>query len=803
MIIFEKSRYYLEETPAEDSLGLPPLILRALHARGITTQSEILRFLNPSAINLHNPYLLPDMEQAVERIRLAIKKHEKICIFGDYDVDGICATAMLFNYLHSIGSDCVYHIPSRKEEGYGMNALAISKLSAQGVQLIITVDNGISAAAEIERCYTLGMDVIVTDHHIPGDTLPTCEAVVCHTLSSSTYPNRTLCGAGIAFKLLHALAGLDVAMQYISLAGLATVADVVPLTDENRIIVKLSLDALNSGNCTLGFTRMLESVSSLRKPYTASNLGFAIAPRLNASGRMSDASLAVELFLSNDLPRIDRIISELNRLNELRQQEEASILSAAAEQLTSRNLSDTRAIILKSSNWNPGVIGIAASRISEMFHRPTILFSESNGILKGSARSIDGINIHSVLSSVSGCFERFGGHAKAAGITMKSDRFDEFTNSLQRLLKEEYPNSVFIPKRKYEFDIDLANISSELVREIEMLAPFGEGNPSPIFRCRGVVLSHIRRFGSDGQHIRMNAKTSASRPLEAVWFGSGKHFDKLLSAATVDILFTIDINHRGSMPCLQLRLLAVNTELPADKHAYIASGMPRFCSSFVENHCYDRDRQPALIGDIDIDLEKLSTQSLSGLLILVFSPAHAERILAEVSDNCTLNIDVCYTRIPAFPTCANTILLAPMIYMLPKGGYDRIIFYDAPPQAGVYAAVSDMLPNAKLYTNKHLRSDFTPVAAKFECSRDSLGICFKLVQSKLTQRPHSYGELVTKCAQELSAPNFWVEFAIEVFFELHFIRMDEHCAVNMVPNACSRCLCDSPLYSEILKLQGK
>lgn len=802
MIIFEKSSYYPEDTATAEALGLPPIILRALYARGITMRDDILRFLNPSVSNLHDPYLLPDMGLAVERIRIAVAKHEKICIFGDYDVDGICATAMLMSYLQSIGADCTYHIPSRTEEGYGMSEAAVTKLSGQGVNLIITVDNGISAAEEIQRCYKLGMDVIVTDHHIPGNITPVCDAVVCHTLESSKYPNCTLCGAGIAFKLLHALAGIDEAMRYISLAGLATVADVVPLTDENRIIVKFGLESITTGNCPEGFKQLLESIPGIRKPYSSANLGFAIAPRLNAAGRMSDASLAVELFLSRNSKRIEEIIAELHRLNELRQQEESRILSSASKQLSMRNLSDTRAIVLKSTDWNQGVIGIAASRISEMFHRPAILFSESKGILKGSARSIDGINIHSVLCSVSDCFERFGGHAKAAGITMKSERFDEFIQRLECILKNDHSNSVFIPRRKYEFDIDLSDISTELVHEIELLTPFGEGNPSPIFRCRNVLLSHIRRFGTDGQHMRMNVKSTTSRSIEAVWFGSGEQFDRLLSASTVDILFTIDINYRSTIPSLQLRLIAVNTELPANIHAYINSAMPRFCSAFIENHCYCNNNCSPLCEQLDVDIHKLNNESLSGLLILVFSPIGSERILHEIASQGDLNIDVCYTRVPVSPTSANTVLLAPMIYMLPKSGYDRIVFYDSPPNASIYETIAKLLPNARLY-NKCAHSDFIPVAKEFECSRDFLVTCFKSIKSKLTRRPYSYGELIEKCARELSAPNYWLEFAVEVFFELDFIQMDKQCAVTMTPNMCSRCLNESPIYAEILRLQGK
>ena len=803
MIIFEKSSYYSDENPANEANGLPGIILRALHARGIYEPSAIERFLNPSANDFHDPFLLPDMDRAAARIRRALEEHERICVFGDYDVDGICSTSMLVSYFRSVGADCVYHIPSRKEEGYGMSMPAIERLAAQGVRLIITVDNGISAADEIASCYELGMDVVVTDHHIPGDRLPKCEAVVCHTVPSSRYPCGILCGAGIAFKLLHALAGLDAAMEYVAFAGLATVADVVPLVDENRILVSLGLDALNSGRCAVGLSRMAQSIANVRKPYTSSNLGFSIAPRLNASGRMSDASLAVELFLEQSLSRMDEIIAELNRLNELRQQEEADILSSAVEMLSDMNLSDTRVIALSSPDWNPGVIGVAASRISEMFYRPTILFSESNGMLKGSARSIEGINIHSVLNAHSELYERFGGHSKAAGVTLSRDRFDEFVSGMERTLEENYDNTVFIPRRRYEFDVDLSEISFELVSELARLAPFGEGNPSPVFRARHVTLSHIRCFGNDGQHMRMSARTASSRPIEAVWFGSGSNFDRILSAASVDILFTVDINRRGFSDCLQLRLLAVNNELPEDKHSYVEMGMPRFCSAFIENHSYSGRAHTERNERICIDLKRLSMENLSGLLILVFSTEAAERILAEVSEQGIINMDVCYTHLPSSPTCANTILIAPMLYMLPRKGYDRIIFYDKAPTQDVYDAIYELLPDARFYENESAASDFAPIARRFECSRDFFGAAFKHAESKLLMRPYSYGELINRCAQELRVPNYWIEFAVAVFFELGFICCDANCAVTLVQDAPCRRLSESPLYAKICALQGR
>ena len=638
-MIYRRSKYYTDVTEQVPQLNISPLLARALRARGAVTAEEIERFLNPSAADFHDPFLLPDMDKAVARIRLALETKERICVFGDYDVDGICSTAMLTDYFRSIGADIVYHIPSRSEEGYGMSAAAVEKLYEQGVGLIITVDNGISAASEIRRCTELGIDVIVTDHHIPPETMPECVAVVCHTVPGSKYPNSILCGAGTAFKLLQALGGLNAAMRYISLAGLASVADVVPLLDENRTFVKLGLAAINAGDCCPGITRLLESIPTAKKPYNACNLGFAVAPRLNASGRMSDASLSVELFLTDDTNEMDSIIAELNRLNELRQQDEASILNDVLSMLSGCDLSDTRAIVLMKRDWNGGVIGIAASRILEMFHRPTILFCEVNGVLKGSARSIDGVNIHEALSAVSDCFIRYGGHAKAAGITMEDSRFEEFRTRLNEHLAANFPDSAFAASKDYEFEIPLEMVTNELIAEFSMLAPFGECNPSPVFRSRNAEICRRRRFGNDQQHTRLELRAGAGC-LEAVWFCSAPYFKALLSADKLDILYTPTINKWCGNDGIQLRVKWARAEYPSDTEAFIESGMWNFCEALVENSaCPAGDDE--LPEETDRTLSELFASRLSGILAVAFSPEGAKRAVTEITSG-GLNVDICF-----------------------------------------------------------------------------------------------------------------------------------------------------------------
>lgn len=802
MILFEKSNYYTDDYSSGKSFGLPGIVLRALNARGFKEPSEIKSFLNPSIQDFYEPQLLPDMDKAVTRIKSAIDNNERICVFGDYDVDGICSTAMLVRCLEKLNADCIYHIPLRKEEGYGMSAAAVKKLAEQNVKLIITVDNGISAIDEIADCYALGIDVIVTDHHIPSERLPNCEAVVCHTVNHSRYPATTLCGAGIALKLIHALIGLEGAMEYVDLAALATIADVVPLTGENRIIVKLGLDAINRGACVPGLNRMVATIPGLRKPYDSFSVGFTIAPRLNASGRMSDASLGVKLLLTSDVSCMDEVIQELEKLNTRRKAEEANILSSAVAMLDGVDLSNVRIIALKSKNWNPGVIGVAASRISEMFYRPVILFSESDGMLKGSARSIDGINIHSVLSKHSHLFERFGGHAKAAGINMPVDKFDEFKSELDISLEKDYDNSLFIPRKRYEFDITLDEININLVRELERLAPFGEGNPSPVFRAKNLIASDVRRFGAKQQHVRLNVSDDGVESFESVWFGGGMNFERLICGDTLDMIFTIEQNRRAYGAPLQFRIIAVNNELPVDIDACIENAMPRFCSAFIENNCYNRPNSELNNEVVSIDIAHMAEENLAGLLILAFSPSAAIDAIAEIKKNGAANIDVCYTQMTASPKQTNTLIIAPMIYLLPKSGYDKIVFYDTPCNEGVYSAVRSLFPNATFYFNSKKSDGFAVVARHFDCRRDFLGSTFKNVEAKLKTRPFSYAELIERCADEIGVPNYLIEFAVAVFFELDFIRCNENSAIVNSPQIRCRRLVESSLYSEILNLSN-
>lgn len=827
MFIYEKSKYFSAETEGDGRYGLSPFAVRALRARGAETFEQIKAFLHPSTAQFPDPFLFNDMEKAAARIRRAMNVGEKICVFGDYDVDGICATAMLTDYLSSVGGNVCFHIPSRRDEGYGITKNAAAKLKSEGVQLIITVDNGISAAPEIAYCRELGLDVIVTDHHLPPQELPECCGIICHTLKGSRYPDNILCGAGIAFKLVQALAGNEKAMEYVSLAALATVADVVPLVRENRALVYFGIKAVNSGDCCTGLKRLLESVLAPGKKYNSFTFGFVAAPRLNAAGRMKDASLAAELFLSKDEKKIDAIIAELNALNELRQKEETKIFNDVCERLKMRDLTDERALIIRSPDWNPGVIGIAASRISEMYNRPTILFSESDGLLKGSGRSVEGVNLYSALEACSRFFVRYGGHSKAAGLTMKAENFDKFRSAFNEYLKNTYADETFVPKQFYEFETELKDITPKLVSELSSLEPFGEGNPCPVFRTRGAHALKIRRFGNDGKHIRIDFEKDRSAR-EAVWFSGAENFEKAVNAETADILYTIGMNRYNGFEKLQLKLVCFNAEPPKNPESYVKYRIPEFLSALISNCSFSdlphsgaesvfyrkkeddttetnkkTETGSAGIEYAKIDIEKQAGEFLSGALILANTPAAAIELLKKTRGKGINNTELYIGKIPSFLLPGAVILLAPVIAELPKCGFAKVICYDMPPAAENLQLIKKKLPGVRLIVNSEASGDYDALVSRLDCSRTQFSVCYREMYKLLTKRGHSFAELVKRLAENISVTEQQAEFEVSVFTELGFITENAVGSLVNGKNLKVNPLTNSVLFNRVCALKNK
>ena len=495
------------------------LLAGILAARGITDPAEALTLLSGEE-ELTDPMLLTDMDKACARILDAIDREETIVVFGDYDVDGVTATALLYQHLKGMGASVKCMLPSREGDGYGLSKNAIQSIHDKGCQLIVTVDNGISALEEAEFAASLGVDLIVTDHHLPHDALPKAVAVVDPRRADDHSPFKGLCGAGVAFKLCAALDGCppEEMLDYCGdLAAVGTVADVMPLTGENRTLVKAGLKLLQQTDRP-GISALLEEVGLEGKPITAENVSYAIAPRINAAGRMDNAVTALQLVLCEDEERAAELAHKLNEINVARQETEQEIVKAAQEQLDAEPaILEDRVILIWGRDWHPGVIGIVASRLVEKTGRPVIVVSvDEHGEGKGSGRSVQGFNLHECIASCEDILLRFGGHAMAAGLSVREENLPELRRRLNEWAARECA-VLFTPPLECDLSIHLDRITVESVRRLEQLAPYGAENPTPVFVLEKAVIDGIFSV-SEGKHCRLRLR-QGNASIYAVWFG--------------------------------------------------------------------------------------------------------------------------------------------------------------------------------------------------------------------------------------------------------------------------------------------
>ena len=487
------------------------------------------------------------MDRAVERIRLAFGRHEPIEIHGDYDVDGVTSTVVLKKALELAGAEAGWHIPHRLHDGYGMQPAAVEEAARRGIRLIISVDNGIRAGAAIARANELGVDVIVTDHHLPEAELPPALAVINPNRADCSYPNPNLCGAGVAFKLAHAiLAGVGwptaklhrVLESFLKLVAIATVADIVPLTGENRVIVKHGLNGLGDVR-NPGLRALLNAAGFADRVPDAGEVGFRIAPAINASGRMDSAGQAVRMFLTEDPDEANRIARELFALNADRQTAERSIVKEIFERCVETPVTQSdAALVLWGEGWHRGVVGIVASRVVERFHRPVIVLGVENGVAQGSGRSIEAFHLLEALEGMRELFTKFGGHAHAAGLTLPESSLAEFRERLRAWAAERLTPEDMQPMVEIDAVIEFGEVNDALWRALEQIAPFGMGNRQPLFGARGVQLAGPPQVWNE-RHLKLAAR-QGGRTLMMKGWGLSELAEELRDVKTVDIAFEIE-----------------------------------------------------------------------------------------------------------------------------------------------------------------------------------------------------------------------------------------------------------------------
>ena len=534
------------------SLGVSPVTAQILIARGITDANEARNFLNPDLSQLNNPFLLRDMDKAAMRVATAIRGGEQIRIHGDYDADGITATTLLVSFLRQFGANVDYHLPHRLEDGYGLHMDAVEKAAADGVSLMITVDCGITAFEEARRCRDLGLDLVITDHHEPHNVMPDAMAVINPKRRDSAYPFHNLAGVGVALKLARAieltLAGhlTDGTMlsEYLDLAAFGTIADVMPLLGENRVIVRNGLEGISSAKRP-GMAALLATSGLSGKKISSWNVAFGLAPRINAAGRLASPELGISLFLTDSPDEAYQIAETLNSINQERQAVESEILQQALAKIeTEGDMSSQKAIVLAQEGWHPGVIGIVASRLVEIFHRPAILISIDGDEGRGSGRSIPGFDLYQALNDCRETLIGFGGHELAAGLTIRAQDIGVFTRRFLETADSRIPWDLIRPPKLYVDAVaSLEEISEGLASEMELLSPFGAGNPAPVVAVKNVKVLEYRQIGADGKHIRMRVG-DGDQIRDVIGFGMGDRAQDLyrLGGGTLDIAFCPEIN---------------------------------------------------------------------------------------------------------------------------------------------------------------------------------------------------------------------------------------------------------------------
>ena len=562
--------------------NLSEITARLLYIRGYQTTEEALRFLRLEEASLHDPFLMQDMDRAVARIEQALERHEKIAIYGDYDVDGVTSVSLIYLYLKSRGADVGYYIPSRSLEGYGLSISALDRLHDQGVNLIVTVDTGVTANAEIEYASSMGLDVVVTDHHECRAELPNACAVVNPHRADDQYPFEELAGVGVVFKLVCALemskcrregvAEIDgvrrVCQDYSDLAAIGTVADVMPVSDENRLIISMGLRRMET-DCRLGLQALADAVaagkeraSSKPKQINSSFIGYVIAPRMNAAGRVSCASIAVELLLSDRLDRAQELAQELCRLNTERQVEENRICEEAYRKIDQLSEEEKRCVlVLDDDTWHQGIIGIVSSRITERYGLPSILISydgamegtpSASDVGKGSGRSLKGLNLVEALTNCEDLLVRYGGHALAAGLSIRRGDVGAFRRQINEYVYQTLNGEPICHTLDADCQVEITDLTMRLARELDYLEPFGISNPIPGFVLRDARVVRVVPMGG-GKHLRLTVEKDGAR-INAVWFGTSLSEVDFDQNDEIDLMFRLNVNEFQDTVSLQLIL---------------------------------------------------------------------------------------------------------------------------------------------------------------------------------------------------------------------------------------------------------
>ncbi|HHZ64070.1 MAG TPA: single-stranded-DNA-specific exonuclease RecJ [Flavobacteriales bacterium] len=542
-----------------EELKISPLLAALLSRRGVSSFEEAREFFRPELSMLHDPFLMQDMDLAIERIEAALESDERIMIYGDYDVDGTTSVALVFSFFNKLYENMEYYIPDRYDEGYGVSTQGIDYAAKQGVSLIICLDCGIKANEKIAYAKEQNIDFIVCDHHTPGDELPPAVAVLDPKRSDCSYPYDELSGCGIGFKLVQAYASkneipFEELKQYLDLTAISIASDIVPITGENRVLAHYGLELINS-DPRPGIKALLE-LNNINKTLYVSNLVFIIGPRINAAGRIESGKSAVKLLISNDMEAAMNTSKRINENNLERRKHDSQITKEALKMIEqSEQFQQKKTTVLFKENWHKGVIGIVASRLIERHYKPTIVLTESHGKATGSARSVDGYNVYNAINSCSDLLEQFGGHKYAAGLTMKIENIEAFSAKFEEYVNKTIEEHQLIPTIEIDAEIEFGEITRQFFRILKQFEPFGPQNMTPVFLTKGVLDNgQVRIVGEKHLKLFLHHPSSPNVHFSAIAFGQSQWLEPIANGETVDICYTIEENEWNGNVSLQLNI---------------------------------------------------------------------------------------------------------------------------------------------------------------------------------------------------------------------------------------------------------
>lgn len=546
----------------QSALQVDEIIAKLLVQRGIETFEQAKTFFRPTFADLHNPYLMKDMDKAVARIEKAIGNNENILVFGDYDVDGTTAVSLVSSYLRSFYPNVATYIPDRYAEGYGISYMGIDYAEDNDISLIIALDCGIKSIDHVNYAKAKNIDFIICDHHRPGDILPDAVAVLDPKREDCSYPYDELCGCGVGFKLIQALAEnrnqtIDDLVLYLDLVATAIAADIVPITGENRVLAKFGLEVINS-NPRPGIKALIQNVK--KKVLTITDVVFIVAPRINAAGRIKHGNEAVALLTEYDLEQAEQFASEIEQHNSDRKELDKQITKEALLQIEENNEQKRFSTVVYQENWHKGVIGIVASRLVENYYRPTIVFTKSGEKLAASARSVKDFDVYNALEACAEHLEQFGGHMYAAGMTLLEENYENFKNAFEKVVQETIHPDLLTPEISYDAEIELSEINPKLMRLLKQFEPFGPENMTPLFLAKGLIDSgYAKTLGSDNEHLKAFVKQGNSESFGAIGFGLGNKLDLVTNKKKFDAIFSLEENEWKDTVTLQLQLRDINT----------------------------------------------------------------------------------------------------------------------------------------------------------------------------------------------------------------------------------------------------